>query len=199
MLTGAYCTGTARRGMRAGFSIIELLIALVVAALLIILGGPSFRDFMNNNQIRSAATALNASVQLARAEAVRRNTTVLFTLTDLATDACAQALNGGNFVVSLVTPEGACGNTPGTAPVQIVQVRPASETSKVVITSNQSQISFNGFGRANVAANICVGLDADGGACIGDASERRLQVVISTGGQIRMCNPSLSSDDPQGC
>jgi type IV fimbrial biogenesis protein FimT len=185
--------------MRAGFSLLEMLIALSVSAILIVLGAPSFRDWINNNQIRSAATALNASVQLARAEAVRRNATVFFTLTDSATNSCTQSLSGGNFVVSLANPDNRCGDAIGAAPAQLIQVRPASETSKAVITSNQTQISFNGFGRANVAANICVGIAADSGACIGTANEHRLQVTINAGGQIRMCNPALSSNDPQGC
>lgn len=199
MLTGAHLAGHTGRAGQAGFSVIEMLIALVVTALLIVLGAPSFRDWINNTQIRSAATALNAMVQLARAEAVRRNTTVFFTLADSATGGCAQSLSGANFVVSMAAPDGNCGDAPGTAPAQIIQLRPATESSKAVITSNQSQITFNGFGRANTAANICVGLSADSGACIGDANEHRLMVQITAGGQIRMCNPALSSNDPQGC
>lgn len=186
-------------GRTAGFSLLEMMIAMVVLAILITTGGPSFSAWLNNNQIRAGAEAMRTGLQLARAEAVRRNTTVFFSLTSTADNSCALSTSGGNWVVSLASPAGYCANTPGTAPAQIIQVRPSTETRRAVITSDVSQVSFNGFGRANVAVNLCVGIAADSGTCIGTEPEHRLKVQVSASGQIKMCNASLDSTDPQGC
>lgn len=182
-----------------GFSLLEMMVALVVLAILVVTGGPSFSAWLNNNQIRAGAEAMRTGLQLAKSEAVRRNTNVYFSLTSTTDNSCALSTSGGNWVVSLATPAGNCANTPGTAPAQIIQVRPSAETSRAVFTANQSQVIFNGFGRANVAADICVGIAADGGTCIGADPEHRLKVQVLASGQVKMCNPALDSTDPQGC
>jgi type IV fimbrial biogenesis protein FimT len=188
-----------RQAGQHGFSLLEIIAALAIIAILLAVGAPSLGDWLNNIQIRTGSDAIQNGLQLARAEAVRRNTNVLFSLTSSTDNTCALSTTNSNWVVSIASPAGACGNTPLTDPTQIIQVRPAAETAKVVVTANQSQVSFNGLGRASAAIDICVGIAADGGACVGVGPEHRLKVTVSTGGQIRMCNPALASTDPQGC
>jgi len=39
-----------------------------------------------------------------------------------------------------------------------------------------------------------------GGECqINNGPMRCLNILVATGGQVRMCNPSMPSDNPQGC
>lgn len=182
-----------------GYSLVEVLITLVIVGVLVATGAPAFSSWLSNKQIRVATEAMLNGIQLARAEAVRRNTTVYFSLTSSITSSCALSTSGANWVVSLATPVSHCTDTTETAPAQIIQLRSASETSKAVITSDQSQIFFDGLGRANQAVSLCVGLAADSGACLGTGDEHRLRVTVTTRGQIRMCNPALDSTDPQGC
>lgn len=187
------------RRSRRGFSVIELMIALVVLVILVSIGAPAFTTFLNNNQIRTATNSMQTGLQLARAEAVTRNATVFFSLTDGATSACGLSTSGSTWVVSLTDPSGRCGDAPNTAPAQIIQIRPGTETRKAVITADRSQISFNGLGRASAAMDMCIGLAADAGECEGVGDERRLRMTVAASGQIRACNPALSSSDPQGC
>jgi type IV fimbrial biogenesis protein FimT len=184
---------------RQGFSVIELMIGLVVLVILVSIGAPAFSTFLNNNQIRTATNAIQTGLQLARAEAVSRNATVFFSLTDGVTNTCGLSTSGSTWVVSLANPTGRCGDTLNTNPTQIIQIRPGAETRKAVITSNRSQISFNGLGRASAAIDMCIGLTADEGECAGVGDERRLRMTVAVSGQIRSCNPALSSSDPQGC
>ncbi len=186
-------------GLANGFSMIEALIALVIMGILITTGAPAFSDWLSNKQIRTGTEAMLNGLQLARAEAVRRNTPVYFSITDGISSTCALSTSSGNWVVSLATPVNHCTDAAETAPAQIIQIRSAGETSKAVITSSQSQVFFNGLGRANAALSLCVGLSADSGTCIGTGSEHRLRVTVSVRGQIHMCNPTLDSSDPQGC
>lgn len=186
-------------GVIHGFSLIEALIAMVIMSILIATGAPSFSSWLSNQQIRSGTQAMLNGLQLARAEAVRRNTTVFFSITTSTNNGCALSTSDGNWVVSLATPVSHCADAAEAAPAQIIQIRSASETSKAVITASRSQLFFDGLGRSNAALSLCVGLAADSGACIGSGSEHRLRVTVSSKGQIRMCNPVLDSSDPQGC
>jgi type IV fimbrial biogenesis protein FimT len=67
--------------MRArGFTMIELLIAMVIAAILIMLALPTYSEFMRNTRIRNAAESIAGGIRLAQTEAIRRNQNVEFVL-----------------------------------------------------------------------------------------------------------------------
>lgn len=75
--------GTA--GVR-GFTMIEMLMAIVILAILAALAVPSFRNASLSSALGSAADNLMASVQLARSEAIKRNRVItLCTSADGAT------------------------------------------------------------------------------------------------------------------
>lgn len=54
----------------------ELLIVLAIVGILTSLAAPSFSQFIKSQKIKSMATDLNASLSLARSEAVKRNKNV---------------------------------------------------------------------------------------------------------------------------
>jgi type IV fimbrial biogenesis protein FimT len=67
--------------MRArGFTLIELMIALVIVAVLLMLMAPNYAEFMRNARIRNVADAIAGGIRLAQTEAVRRNQNVEFIL-----------------------------------------------------------------------------------------------------------------------
>jgi type IV fimbrial biogenesis protein FimT len=55
-----------------GFTLVELMVALAIAAIVLTFGVPSFRDFIMNARITSQANEFVASVQLARSSAVKQ-------------------------------------------------------------------------------------------------------------------------------
>lgn len=59
-----------------GFTLIELLVTLAVLAILLGLVAPSFNNVMLGSKLASHANSLGASAQLARGEAIKRNTQV---------------------------------------------------------------------------------------------------------------------------
>jgi type IV fimbrial biogenesis protein FimT len=59
-----------------GFSIVELMVVVLIAAIILGLGAPSFADFQRNNRLSSAANDLLGTIQTARGEAIKRQTSV---------------------------------------------------------------------------------------------------------------------------
>ncbi|MDR2259919.1 MAG: GspH/FimT family pseudopilin [Azoarcus sp.] len=63
-----------------GFTLIELLIVIAITAILSSIAAPSFYNMIRNMALTGAATELVSGLQFARAEALRSNSMLLFTL-----------------------------------------------------------------------------------------------------------------------
>lgn len=165
---------------RAGFTLIEVMIGLTVMAILMVMGLPSFTAWLQKGQIRTAAEAIQNGLSLARAEAVRRNTKVSFSM----------AGPDSSWTVAVVT-----------EPVPPIQARTGAEGSSnaVVAVAAPSalpvEIEFDGLGRANLAANLLIQVtNPVGGACGTDLTQMRcLNVQVTPGGTVRMCDPQVTA------
>jgi len=62
--------------LRSGFSLIELMLTIVLVSLLLTLGVPSFNALLRTISLNTQANNFVAAINLARSEAVRRNTVV---------------------------------------------------------------------------------------------------------------------------
>jgi type IV fimbrial biogenesis protein FimT len=153
-----------------GFTLIELVITMAVLALLVVMVLPDYSLVIQNAQMRTAAESIQSGLQLARAEALRQNTQVSF------------SLNGNDWSVDTVTP------------VANIQRRSnAVATPNAAVASTQNQIIFNGLGRVVPPANMS-------GACVGAGGGFRcLNISVLSGGQTRLCDPHLPVTDAQGC
>lgn len=60
-----------------GFTIVELMITVAIAAILAGVAFPSFQYTIANSQVRTAATDVHMSLLLARSEAIKRNSDVV--------------------------------------------------------------------------------------------------------------------------
>ena len=60
-----------------GFTLIELMAAIAVAAILIAIGVPSYQQFVAGQRLRAAVSALNYTLLYARSEAIKRNADVV--------------------------------------------------------------------------------------------------------------------------
>lgn len=185
-----------------GVTLIELIVGVMIVGILIAVAAPNLSIWIQNSQIRTTAQAIQNGLQLARGEAVSRNTQIRFQLTSTTDNACILSSTSSNWVVSLDDPTGACASAPSdTAAPRIIQVRSSAEGSGnvVIATTGPSTFTFNGLGRlTNTAGTISV-TNPGGGACAPTGTMNCLNVVVTIGGQIRMCNPAKASADPQGC
>ena len=60
----------------AGFTLIELIVTIAIAAIVLVMGVPSFQDTIRNNRLATQANELISALNLARSEAIKRGVTV---------------------------------------------------------------------------------------------------------------------------
>ena len=72
------------RRSQLGLTLIELLVTMVVIAVLATVAAPSFRGLIVDQRLTNAASAVNQSLWLARSEALKRNTSVGFTISNIS-------------------------------------------------------------------------------------------------------------------
>lgn len=187
-----------------GFSLVELIVGMAIFGILLALAAPSFSAWIRNAKIRTTAESVQNGLQLARAEAVKRNTAVRFQLVDLTDDSCALNTAGPHWVVSMDVATSLCGTAASdTVAPRIIQLRNGAEGSDntTALLAGQSAFVFNGMGRlTSTPGDIDISNSTAGVSCIADGGKVRcLRVVVSAGGQIRMCDPALPTTDAQGC
>lgn len=203
---------TCRPGALEGFSLIELLITLAVLGIVMAIGLPNVSVWIQNTQLKTAAEGIVSGLQLARAEALRRNTSVRFQLVDTVDNGCALSAAGANWVVSLGDPSGACGAAASdTVAPFIVQKKSGAEGSPnaTAAAGGGTTAVFNGLGRLTGLGNIAqINIrNPTGGACQSAGGPIRcLSIIIGTGGEVRMCDPAVPAavppavdDDPRSC
>lgn len=59
-----------------GFTLIELVVTIAIAAIVLTIGVPSFQETINNNRLTSGANEFVTGLNLARSEAIKRSVTV---------------------------------------------------------------------------------------------------------------------------
>jgi type IV fimbrial biogenesis protein FimT len=174
-------TSSSPADRRRGFTLIELMVTLAIAAMALALGAPAFGTWMQNTQIRTVAESIQNGLQVARNEALRRNCPVQFNLNnDTSWTVTAKPSSGDVIVQERTKYEG------------------SSSRISVLVKPNGSTpvATYDGFGRrvdATPFTEVDVLSSASGTKLL------RLQVK-GTGGQIRMCDPAISvTSDPRYC
>ena len=126
----------ARARMR-GFTLIELMVALAIAALLLLIGLPSFTTFLRNSEIRSTSESLLNGLRAATAEAANRNKKVTFQLVD-ATNA--------DWSFWVLEDDGVTQKV-----IQSYAKSEAGASSKITLTpAGPLTVTFNGLGRVDI-------------------------------------------------
>jgi type IV fimbrial biogenesis protein FimT len=83
-----------------GFSIVELMVVVTLAAIILGLAAPSFAEFQRNNRISGAANDLLGVIQTARTEAIKRQSFVSV-CQSADPGASNAACNGNSFLGSI--------------------------------------------------------------------------------------------------
>lgn len=79
--------------MSSGFTLVELMVTLVVVAILLAAGVPSFIDLVRANRVAAQTNLFTTAIALARNEAVKGNVSAFVCKRNVAGDDCDNAAN----------------------------------------------------------------------------------------------------------
>jgi type IV fimbrial biogenesis protein FimT len=179
-----------RTAIRAGFTIIEVLLTVAILGVLVMLAAPTFGEWLQSQQLRAAAEASLNGLQVARSEAIRRNLPIMITFNTPQTGwSVTEQPPTSTFIQGRDANEG----SPN------AQMTPTPGAATTVTFTPLGGVTSNVNGSA-----ILTRLDItnpSGGACQPAGAMRCLRVVISAGGTVRMCDPhpSVVAPDPRAC
>ena len=166
-----------------GFTLIELMVTVAVAAVGLTLVAPSFAQLVSNYRLRSGAESVLNGLNLARGEAVRRNAPVTFALTGTKSGWTVWIDTNANGVID-------AGET--------IQSRADSETGGLSAASSNAATSVNFLPTGLVDATGTWLTQITVSSATAGTDSRRINIL--GGGLIRMCDPAVSvANDPRRC
>ena len=170
-----------------GFTVIELLTVVAIAALLAVIAAPSFTEFLAKRRVEGTMAELVTDIQYARSEAVSRNAPVRMTF---GTGCYAIHLASASATAST------CAISPVSAEIKTVLI----DTTRVFLKPVDSLTHFEfdpvrgmasndsspaGSGRVEVCIRNAAGTD-----CGTAATAWRLAAVLTVMGRVETCSPS---------
>jgi type IV fimbrial biogenesis protein FimT len=194
-----------------GLTLVELMVTVALVSVLMLSAIPSISVWLRNTQIRNTADSIEAGLQKARLEAVRRNQNVQFSLVSLSdstvmNNSCALSGNAGSWVVSLSNPAGRCATAiSDTVAPYIIDTHAVGDGGKNAAVSatnaggaSASTVVFDALGRAVSVNPIAKVVVSDAASTSGTVT---LQVTVGSSGSIRVCNPdpAITAGDPRYC
>jgi type IV fimbrial biogenesis protein FimT len=194
---------------QSGVTLIELIVGMVILSILFALAAPSYRGWIQNQQIRTAAESILNGAQLARAAAVNNNSQASFVFCGWPSSSWEVLAASSTAPAPTLSLACGAGSTAAAGFVR-VQERSGQEGSRlaqVAVTSVSPQptlspitddgtrtITFNSLGRIVGGLPTTIEVTTPTG-------DRPLWVTIRGGGNTRLCDPSplLAATDPRHC
>lgn len=160
-----------------GFTLIELMITLAVAAILLGLTAPSFNDLIKDSRLTTQINGLSASINLARSESIKRSLTVTICKSDNGT-ACGGNWNEGWIVFEDINGDGAVdtGDT-------IIRVNSALTSGNTLVFPGKNRITYQSDGFA-------IGYNSTFKLCDDRGYTRAKGLVVSNSGRVRTADSS---------
>ena len=163
-----------------GFTLIEMMVVVAILAIVASMALPSFRLMIANTQIRSVAESVRNGLQLARAEAVKRNESVIFTLNA-----------DRSWRLGCVTVIAGC-------PAVIMQKGVKEGGGRTVAVAGAGQATFTSLGTLAPIVGQLVRVDFTSTTVATGTTP--LRITLGTGGNARMCDPSIAAAaDARSC
>lgn len=184
-------------GRRAGFSLVEVVVVMSIIGILATLSVPSFSAMFARSKLRSASEQLRSDINLARGEAVKRNTIIRmnFTVTAGGTPWC-YGLRAGAACDCTVTDASSadfCFLDRTDGGVALSSVTNSAQFAGVTLEDTPfttSTLSFSPVRPSLRAASATLSATSIGAS---------LRIVTSGMGRVRFCSPSATLSGYPAC
>lgn len=188
---------------RRGFTLIELMVAVAVLAIVVSLAAPSFRRFIETQRVRAVNSQVVTDMQFARSEAASRNTKVRVTFASNSTMSCytIYTYNNNNILGCDCTQTNPC----AAAGADFTEIRTArflvSDRVRVNSATSDFEFAFEPLAGGlytipidevfTPLASFTIRTRID--------AQRELRTIIGQGGRPTVCAPSTSTIREAAC
>lgn len=182
LFIGRKGTGAFGRYATRGVTLLELMVALSVLAILAAIAFPSFTSVINSNRLTSAANQLAVDLQYARSEAMRRNGSVeVCASTDEST---CNSDNWQAWIVRTTSPAAVLRVGQAKAPVQMIASAAMGAADDTIVFRPEGLARGADGLVQNVSVSACIEttLPAENARSVTLASGSRVSVAKLDGG-----------------
>jgi type IV fimbrial biogenesis protein FimT len=171
-------------GRQRGFTLMELIVTMAVAAILIAIAAPSFASIFNANRLSGTANELLATMQSARIEAIRRNARTVVCRSDNGSSCNTANGNWGGWISFVDVDSSGSFNAGDVLLRTNIVSAPVQVTASTAVSGASSQVVFRADGMAHAANGTL--LVATIGVCIPTTlpKENARDVSIATGSRV---------------
>lgn len=166
-----------------GFTLIELMVAVAVAAVLLAIAVPSFRSITISNKLNTSANDLIASLNTARMEAIKTNASAQFCSNS------ASVNTNGALGVKCGTQVGAVVSTNGSN-ATLVRSGPTSISGAIQFSGDVQALRYGGDGLARAVGQTTFYEGTIAKICSSSLDTNNIRTITMTGGSILVTTPS---------
>ena len=169
---------------RAGFTLIEMMIALVILGVLATIAAPSMQTFIKEQRISGQANDLIGDLAIARSEAIRHASNV-----GVCPGTIAGCVGGGNWANGRIVFVDLDNDGGWDAGETILRVRESLDSSNTMTSSGGDMIVFAASGLLAVGGGVYA-------ICDSRLEAKGRDITVSTTGQSRAAKPSADCTLP---
>lgn len=168
---------------QVGVTLIELLVTVAVAAVLMVIAVPSFKNVMLSNRLDTAANGVVGAIQVARMEAVKRNAEAQFCSNS------ASANSGDTLGAACGSELGAVSAMSGGA-ASLVQAGVPGLVAPLQVVGSAAALRFNAQGLARKVGTTGLYASTVVDICTSQSSVNNHRRITMTAGSILATTPS---------
>lgn len=175
----------------AGYTLIELMVVIIIIGVVSAIALPNFQAMTNGNRLTSGANEVVATLQIARLEAIRRNTRVVVCSSTDGTS-CSGANNWGRMIAFVDTDRDGVVDVGEEVVRDTTVPEPAVVNASGAVTSHRISFRPDGVARAGTTTTILNGLL---GVCIVTSKPPlNARNVAVSGSRISVASPLSSTN-----
>ncbi len=174
-----------KTGLHRGFTLIELMIALAILALLTMLAVPMYGEMLANSEVRNATENILMGLRTAQGEAVKLNAPAKF------------VMDTAGWNVYVTDPDSNDFSATAWRTYQFIEGGKRATASPA-----SAEVTFNGLGQIILNADAVATPARIDVTTSSISSPRNLAILVGTklaAAGMKMCDPKYDPTDPMGC